>query len=143
MTQQAVAAPGSGTDPGARPGRSVTAAVLRQARTLAGIVPFTVYVGLGLLLPMAAIAVGAFQNPNNGHFTLSNVNIASHGIYLHSFAISIELSVAASVVPAILGFFIAYAIYTAKRGTVLRQVAIPAAAVFANFGGVPLAFLFI
>src|ERR1022692_1030636 len=143
MTQQAVVAPGSVPDPGARPGRSAAAAVLRKARTLAGVVPFTVYVGLGLLLPMAAIAIGAFQNPDNGGFTFSNVNIASHGIYLHSFAISIELSVVASVVPAILGFFIAYAIYTAEHGAVLRRVAITASGVFANFGGVPLAFLFI
>jgi putative spermidine/putrescine transport system permease protein len=118
-------------------------AVLRKARALAGIVPFAVYVGLGLLLPMAAIAIAAFRNPNNGSFTLGNVHIASHGIYLHSFAISLELSVFASVVPAIIGFFIAYAIYTAKRGAVLRRVAITASGVFANFGGVPLAFLFI
>ncbi len=38
---------------------------------------------------------------------------------------------------------IAYAIHTAKRGAILRRVAITASGVFANFGGVPLAFLFI
>ena len=54
-----------------------------------------------------------------------------------------ELSLVASIVPGILGFLIAYAIYTAKRGAVLRRVAITASGVFANFGGVPLAFLFI
>ena len=42
-----------------------------------------------------------------------------------------------------LGLLIAYAIFTAKRGNVLRQVVITASGVFANFGGVPLAFLFI
>ena len=54
-----------------------------------------------------------------------------------------ELSLIASIVPGILGFLIAYAIHTAKRGAVLRRVAITASGVFANFGGVPLAFLFI
>ncbi len=42
-----------------------------------------------------------------------------------------------------MGFFIAYAIHTRRRGAVLRRVAITASGVFANFGGVPLAFLFI
>ena len=117
--------------------------VVRRARELAGVLPFTVYVTAGLGLPMAAIAVGAFQNPTTGAFTLGNIKIATHGIYLHSFAISIELSVFASVVPGIAGFLIGYAIYTARHGSVLRRVAITASGVFANFGGVPLAFLFI
>ena len=54
---------------------------------------------LGLLLPMIAVAVGAFQT-NSGGFTLSNVNTATHGIYLHGFWQSIILSVLASVLPA-------------------------------------------
>jgi putative spermidine/putrescine transport system permease protein len=53
------------------------------------------------------------------------------------------LSVIASVLPGIFGLLIAYAIFTAKRGSVLRQVVVTASGVFANFGGVPLAFLFV
>ncbi len=49
----------------------------------------------------------------------------------------------AAIIPGIVGFLIAYAIHTAKRGSVLRRVSITASGVFANFGGVPLAFLFI
>ena len=136
------AAPGSVSDPGAGPRRG-WATRLRGAWTLAGIVPFTIYVLLGLGLPAAAIAVGAFQNPDTGRFTLNNINIATHGIYLHGFIITAELSVITAVVPGILGLFIGYAIYTARRGAVLRRVTITASGVFANFGGVPLAFLFI
>ncbi len=136
------AAPGPLGDPGAAAGRrSLT--ILRRARDLAGVVPFTVYVLLGLVLPMGAILVGAFKKPVSGSFTLHNLHIASHGIYLHGFATSMELSLIASVVPGILGFLIAYAIFTARRASVLRRVAITASGVFANFGGVPLAFLFI
>src|ERR1017187_1550430 len=136
------AAPGPLGDPGAAAGRrSLT--TLRRARDLAGVVPFTVYVLLGLVLPMGAILIGAFKKPVSGSFTLHNLHIASHGIYLHGFATSMELSLIASVVPGIFGLLIAYAIFTAKRGTILRQVAITASGVFANFGGVPLAFLFI
>jgi putative spermidine/putrescine transport system permease protein len=106
------------------------------------VVPFGVYVTLGLLLPMIAVAVGAFQS-NSGGFTFSNVSAATHGIYLTGFRQSVILSVCTSILPAIFGLLIAYAIFTAKRGNVLRQVVITASGVFANFGGVPLAFLFI
>jgi putative spermidine/putrescine transport system permease protein len=123
--------------------RTVAASgALRGLRRILGIVPFAVYVALGLLIPMIAVAVGAFQN-NSGGFTFSNIGAATHGIYLHGFWQSIILSVFTSILPAIFGLLIAYAIFTAKRGDVLRQVTITASGVFANFGGVPLAFLFI
>jgi putative spermidine/putrescine transport system permease protein len=148
---QTVAAPGSLADPGAlgpavAPGpsaRPTVLAVLRWLRRTAGIVPFGVYVTLGLLLPMVAVAIGAFRNSSNGSFTLSKIHAATHGVYLHGFEQSIELSVIASVIPGIFGLLIAYAIFTAKRGSVLRQVVVTASGVFANFGGVPLAFLFV
>ena len=149
---QTVTAPGSLADPGAPgsgpaaaagpPARLSVAGALRWLRRISGAVPFGIYVALGLLLPMVAVAIGAFQG-NNGGFTLSNVSAATHGIYLKGFRQSIELSVFTSILPAIFGLLIAYAIFTAKRGNVLRQVAITASGVFANFGGVPLAFLFI
>ena len=148
-------APGSLADPGASGpigsgpeassgalARLTVPGALRWLRRVLGIVPFGAYVTLGLLLPMVAVAIGAFQN-NNGGFTLSNVHAATHGIYLHGFWQSIILSLATSILPGIFGLLIAYAIFTAKRGNVLRQVAITASGVFANFGGVPLAFLFI
>jgi putative spermidine/putrescine transport system permease protein len=136
-------APGSGAAPARDPVAKLTLpGVLRWLRRAAGIVPFGVYVTLGLLLPMIAVAVGAFQS-NSGGFTLSNVHAATHGVYLHGFEQTIILSVVTSIVPGIGGLLIAYAIFTARRGTILRQVAVTASGVFANFGGVPLAFLFI
>ena len=152
QTVAASGAPGSLADPGA-PGSGPGAAAgalarltapgaLRWLRRVAGVVPFGAYVTLGLLLPMIAVAIGAFQN-NSGGFTLSNINAATHGIYLHGFWQSIELSVITAILPGIFGLLIAYAIFTAKRGNLLRQIAVTASGVFANFGGVPLAFLFI
>ena len=136
-------APGSGPGAGARTlARLTVPGALRWLRRIAGIVPFGAYVTLGLLIPMIAVAIGAFKNPSGG-FTLSNIRTATSGIYLHGFEQSIILSVFTSVLPAIFGLLIAYAIFTAKRGNVLRQVTITASGVFANFGGVPLAFLFI
>ncbi|HLK00122.1 MAG TPA: ABC transporter permease subunit [Streptosporangiaceae bacterium] len=107
-----------------------------------GVVPFGAYVVLGLLAPMLAVAAGAFQSPSGG-ITSSNVSIATHGVYLHGFEESVLLSVWASVLPGLFGLLIAYAFWSSERAGVLRQVAITASGVFANFGGVPLAFLFI
>jgi putative spermidine/putrescine transport system permease protein len=140
-TAPAVAPGRAAAGPGARPGRSRNS-VLRSARDWSGLVPFGIYVGLGLILPTIAIVIGAFQTDNGG-FTFSNIDVAVHGVYLHGLVISLELSAIAAIVPGILGFMIAYAIFTAKRGSLLRRVAITASGTFANFGGVPLAFLFI
>jgi putative spermidine/putrescine transport system permease protein len=148
-----VTAPGSRTGPGAGPvpsrqrGRSAPTAraAVRAVARYAGILPFTAYVVLGLIIPMIAVAVGAFQDPDTGAWTIKNIDTAVHGVYLTGFRESIILSVLSAVLPAIFGLLIAYAISTAKGrgGAALRQVTITASGVFANFGGVPLAFLFI
>src|SRR4029077_10673650 len=76
QTVAASGAPGSLADPGA-PGSGPVAAfepssrlnplgIVRWLRRIAGVVPFGAYVTLGLLLPMVAVAVGAFQNSNGG-----------------------------------------------------------------------------
>ncbi len=126
---------------GARPSRVSTA--LRGALRWLGVVPFGVYVALGLAAPTVAIAIASFRSSSTGAFTMSNINTALHGTYLLGLKTSILLSIASSIVPGIFGLLVAYAIYTARRGNVLRQVVITASGVFANFGGVPLALLFI
>lgn len=109
---------------------------------LLGILPFAVYTVLLLGWPLWDVAVGAFQTPD-GHFTLSNLEIAATGVYREGFLSSLYLSVITSVVPAVIGFFVAYAVHTSPHATWLRRVVLSASSVFANFGGVPLAFLFI
>src|ERR1700729_4167059 len=132
---------------GTRPSRVAT--LLRGSLRWLGVVPFGVYIALGLIAPTIAIAVASFQNSGGGFvqapsgFTWSNIDTALHGTYLLGLKTSILLSIATAIVPGIFGLLIAYAIFTAKRGNVLRQVVITASGVFANFGGVPLAFLFI
>jgi putative spermidine/putrescine transport system permease protein len=145
-TTELVTAPGSQTDPGAgRVPRRTTRLPqpLQAAARLAGLLPFTAYIVLGLFIPLIAVLIGAFQSATTGAWTFSNVNDALHGAYLHGFEQSLELSLIASILPGIFGLLIAYAIFTAKRGKLLRQMVITASGVFANFGGVPLAFLFI
>ena len=105
--------------------------------------PFGVYVGLGLIAPFVAITIAAFHNSSTGAFTLSNFHTALSGSYLLGLKTSLVLSIASAIVPGIFGLLLAYAIFTAKRGNWLRKIVITASGVFANFGGVPLAFLFI
>src|ERR1700734_101180 len=132
---------------GTRPSRVTT--LLRGSLRWLGVVPFGVYIALGLIAPTIAIAVASFQSSSGGFvqtpsgFTWSNIDTALHGTYLLGLKTSILLSIATAIVPGIFGLLIAYAIFTAKRGNLLRQVVITASGVFANFGGVPLAFLFI
>jgi putative spermidine/putrescine transport system permease protein len=126
---------------GARP--SLASRILREAVRWVGVLPFGAYVALGLALPTVAIAIAAFQNSSTGAATFSNIDTALHGEYLVGLRTSIELSVATAIVPGIFGLLIAYAIFTAKRGTILRRVVMTASGTFANFGGVPLALLFI
>jgi len=138
-TTQAVTPEASAS--GARPGRA--AGSRRRGLRWLGVVPFGVYVGLGLIAPTIAIAIAAFRDSSTGAFTLHNFNTALHGTYLLGLKTSLLLSIVSAIVPGIFGLLIAYAIFTAKRGNVLRKVVITASGVFANFGGVPLAFLFI
>ena len=56
-------APGFLPDPGAprRPGGGGPVSVARGLRRAAGVVPFGVYMALGLGAPLVAVAIGAFQ----------------------------------------------------------------------------------
>ena len=103
---------------GARPSRVPES--LRRALKWLGVVPFGVYVTLGLIAPAVAITIAAFRNSSTGAPTLSNFNTALHGTYLLGLKTSLVLSIATAIVPGIFGLLIAYAIFTAKRGNVLR-----------------------
>lgn len=103
--------------------------------------PFVIYTILGLGIPTLVVINLAFRT-SQGHFTLSNFDIVSHGVYRLGFYNSIKLSLITSIVPAVLGVFLAYAIQTSRSGTLRRLVA-TASGVLANFGGINLTFMFI
>jgi putative spermidine/putrescine transport system permease protein len=147
-TTDTVTAPGSLVGPGARRFRSPLRNAPKSVRTgvrYAAVVPFLAYIAIFLLVPLVWIVKDSFLNPTTNTFTWSNIDIAVHGSYLHGFEQSLLLSLIASVIPGIFGLLVSYAIFTAGgRGAAwLRQVVLTASGVFANFGGVPLAFLFI
>lgn len=107
-----------------------------------GLLPFGAYVTIFLLVPAVAVVVGAFRSPT-GQATLHNLHLATQSQYRKGYETSIELSIIASVLPAILGFLVARSIHRAPAESFLRRLVVSLSGVFANFGGVPLAFLFI
>lgn len=125
-----------------------------------GLVPFFGYVLVFFLVPIGFILYSALRKTTAGvavrdpvtqqfvHkdaktvYTSANVSDSVHGVYRTSLINSFELSLFVAVVGAILGVLLAYAVVNSNSGA-LRRVVIAAAAVTANFGGVPLAFLFI
>jgi putative spermidine/putrescine transport system permease protein len=124
-----------------------------------GLAPFFLYVLLIFLVPIGFILYNAFRKTIGGapvrdpvtqqfvhrsHTSTTASNIASSlkGIYRTSLLNSVELSAVVAVVGAVIGILLAYAVVN-SRSSALRQIVIAAAAVTANFGGVPLAFLFI
>ena len=118
----------------------------RRARRRLGVglplVPFALYALVFLGLPTLAVAFGAFQR-HGGGWTLDNIRLASQGVYRKGFETSLELATITAVVPGVAGAWLAYAVHTARRASLLKRLVSTASGVFANFGGVPLAFLFI
>lgn len=125
-------------------GRTATTAS-RGARALtakwAPLLPFSVWILLFLGLPVGAVAVAAFEKPGGG-LTLANLRTATTGAYLLGFENSLKMAAGTSITAGVAGAFVAYALHTSKRALV-RRALVTASGVLANFGGVPLAFLFI
>ena len=134
--------PPSGVGGGVGGVRTTTGALARALRTSAPVLPFLVYVLLGLGIPTLVIVNLAFRS-DSGHLTTSNIHaITSGGQYLTGFETSLKMALVTSVVPGVLGTLIAYAVSTSRFVTMKRLVA-TASGVFANFGGVNLAFMFV
>jgi len=103
--------------------------------------PFVIYTFLGLGIPTLAVIDLAFRN-EKGSLTLHNLHTVTQGTYRLGFENSILLAALTSVIPGILGTFLAYAIETSHNG-ILRRLVATASGVLANFGGINLAFMFI
>ncbi|MGH9020615.1 MAG: ABC transporter permease [Acidimicrobiales bacterium] len=113
----------------------------RAGQPALALVPFTLLVLGGLGVPVIAVINEAFRN-NNGQLTGSNVSQATHGFYYFGLYNSVKLSLITSIIPGVCGAVIAYAIHTSPSNW-LRRLTTTLSAVFANFGGVNLTFMFL
>jgi putative spermidine/putrescine transport system permease protein len=103
--------------------------------------PFTIDTLIFLAIPTATVVELAFRS-HSGKLTLANLNLIEHGTFRLGFENSILLATVTSIVPGILGVFLAYTIHTSRSGLLKRLVA-TSSGVLANFGGINLTFIFI
>lgn len=107
-----------------------------------GFAPFGVYVLLFLAVPgVVAVASGFFDA--QGAFTLGNFATLADPTILKDFGGSLWLSAVSAIISAVLGVLVCWALTSAKPDGLVRAVVDSASSVFAQFGGVMLAFAWI
>ena len=74
-----------------------------------GVAPFFLFALMFLVLPTMNLVVGAFQNPD-GAFTLDNFRELNTPSIIGAYWISIKVSLASSILGAVIGFAMAVAI---------------------------------
>ena len=127
---------------GVRPSRAVRRRrALRKVRDVIGLAPFLLYTFVFFGAPTIMVVIKAFQD-QDGNWTASNLTEGIKDVYFDSFIESLKLSFASATTGTIVGFAATYALI--KTGNVfVRRIVQTAAGVFANTGGIPLAFMFI
>ncbi|NDB50143.1 MAG: ABC transporter permease [Actinobacteria bacterium] len=106
-----------------------------------GLLPLLAFIVAFLGLPLVAITRFSLQD-SKGNFTLNNFSTITSGIYRDAFWLSFQLSVLSAAISLILGFVFALAV-TRLPIPILKGLISTASGVFANTGGVPLAFMFV
>jgi putative spermidine/putrescine transport system permease protein len=114
----------------------------RLPLTWIGILPFTLFVLLFLILPTMNIVVGAFQTRDGG-FTLQNLRDLQTGTIPSSYWISVKISVASALLGCLIGFGMAAAVVFGAVPRWIRGPLMTFSGVASNFAGVPLAFAFL
>jgi len=129
--------------PGTRVESAGPGARRRRYLAVIGLVPFLAYVGFFLVVPAATVMVEAFRG-NSGGLSMSNITavLSSQQPWLHSYAVSLELSAVCAVLAGAIGLVGTVALVSSPN-RILRRLVTTACGVLANTGGVPLAFAFI
>lgn len=131
-----------------------------------GLLPFAAIVGLGFVAPICFVVYQAFRTTETiqpkgpdgqplrdpvtqqfvkvtkSSFTDDNLRHSFEGVYHTALMNSIVLSLLTAVIATVVGFVLAQVVVS-SGSRVVREVVSTISAVAANFGGVPLAFLFI
>ena len=132
--------------PSATPASPLSSAMAKHRQelgTLATTLPFFAYTACFLLAPTVIVIVGAFQD-RSGNFTLANFNKMFEANTIAAFGTSILVSLASSLIGAVVGALASYALVIgAKPNGLLRRMVSAISSVLAQFGGVMLAFAFI
>ena len=106
-----------------------------------GVVPFFAYTTVFLLIPTLVVVIGAFLDGSNRP-TLANLEGLTSPAVVRGLTQSLILSAVTALGGAVLGGFLAYAVSTAREGSVTKRFVTSLCGVLAQFGGVALAFAF-
>lgn len=106
-----------------------------------GLIPFFIFAAIFIGLPTGSVVVNAFRG-NSNEWTFENLRVAFGDIYFTSLIGSIQLGFSSALTGAVIGLAISYGVAISGKKKLQRVVA-TASGVFANTGGVPLAFFFI
>ncbi len=109
--------------------------------TYAGLIPFLIFSFIFIAIPTLVVAYKAFVW-NDGSFTLQNFRIIWKDAYLLSLFGSLKLGFVSALSGSLIGIIIAYGVVISGRKR-LQKIVSAASGVFANTGGVPLAFFFV
>ena len=107
-----------------------------------GLVPFLVYVTIFLIVPTAAVVVGAFQD-SAGAFTMDHLQALTDDVVVTALWKSIVLAGTTALIGAFVGGLVAYLVSVGNPDNLLRRATMAVCGVLAQFGGVMLAFAFI
>jgi putative spermidine/putrescine transport system permease protein len=107
-----------------------------------GVLPFFAYTTIFLLVPTLIVVIGAFLDGNNRP-SLGNLSALAQPQVVAAFVRSVVLSAVTSILGAVFGALLAYAVSTAREGGTLRRTMTSVCGVLAQFGGVTLAFAFV
>jgi putative spermidine/putrescine transport system permease protein len=105
------------------------------------IIPFLLFTSFFLLWPVLKVAIKSLQT-GKGDWSFVNFKPILHGTYFHAFVVSIKLSLITAIISALIGALFTFTIVKYASAKFINLVD-SACAVFANSGGVPLAFMFI
>ena len=115
---------------------------LRSALDLLGTLPYFLFVGVFLVIPVVVTAAKAFVG-QDGSFTLDNFRALAEPQYLNAFSNSINLSLVTSVIGAVIGLVLGWALINVQGPVWLERATTSLAAVASQMGGPPLAYAFI
>ncbi|MFF1786328.1 ABC transporter permease [Kitasatospora sp. NPDC058243] len=118
-----------------------------RGRAWLAALPLLLFFLVGFGLPAVAIAIGAFTTSpdapdGGGTFTTDNLTGSLQGAYWTALWGSVKLSLLTALIATVVGLPLAQAVAT-SRFRVFREAVLSASGVLANFGGVPLAFMFV
>ncbi|MBZ4016413.1 ABC transporter permease [Streptomyces purpurogeneiscleroticus] len=118
----------------------------RRATGRLAVLPLLAFTAVSFGIPALAMLIGAFtvKDPATGASSYTTANLAASldGAYLDALLGSVQLSAVCALLAALLGLPLAQVVVT-SRSRALREGVLTASGVFANFGGVPLAFAFV